>query len=96
MRRLMLAMGNASVDDTDAAATTTFFFFFPIDGKSIVPILSIISFVIQAHVKRLIYLFIYIFKHPSSSVGRDFINEVLNIGGSSEGEGGGTNNDVAS
>jgi hypothetical protein len=32
------------------------------------------------------YSFIYVFKHPSSSIGRDFINGVLNMGGSGDGE----------
>jgi hypothetical protein len=47
--RVSPAVGNASVDDTDAAATTTFFF--PTDGKSIMSILSIVPVVIQAHVE---------------------------------------------
>jgi hypothetical protein len=38
--------------------------------------------------------FIYVFKHPSSLVGRDFVGGVLNMGGS--GEGGGIGNDAAS
>jgi hypothetical protein len=79
------------VDDTDATAIATFVF--PTDSKSIVPILSIVSFVIQPHVERLPYLSIYVFKHPSSSAGCNFVDGVLNMGGSSEG--GGTDNDVA-
>jgi hypothetical protein len=39
------------------------------------------------------HLFIYVFKCPSSSVGRDFVDGILNMGGS--GEGGGTDNDAA-
>jgi hypothetical protein len=87
-------VGNTSVDDTDTAGTATFFF--PTDGKSIVPILLIMLFVIQAHVERLPYLSIYVFKCHSSSIGRDFIDGVLNTEGSDEGEGGGTDNDAAS
>jgi hypothetical protein len=56
---------------------------------------SIVTFVIQANVKRLAYLSIYIFKHPSSSAGRNFADGVLNMGGSGKGKGGGTGNDVA-
>jgi hypothetical protein len=59
-------------------------------------ILSIVPFVIRANGKRLTYSSIYVFKRPSSSVGRDFIDEVINMGGSGDGEGGGTGNDVAS
>jgi hypothetical protein len=43
--------------------------------------------------ERLSYLSIYVFKCPSSSVGRDFVDGILNMGGS--GEGGGTGNDAA-
>jgi hypothetical protein len=63
------AIGNASVDDIDAAAT-----FFATDSKSFVPILSIVPFVIQANVERLAYSSIYVFKHPSSSVGHEFVD----------------------
>jgi hypothetical protein len=77
-------VGNASMDDTDAAATATIFF--PTDGKSIVHILSIVPFVIQAHVECLPYLPIYVFKCPFSLVGCDFVDGVLNMGGSSEGD----------
>jgi hypothetical protein len=83
-------VGNASMDDTDAVATL----FFPTDSKSIVAILSIVPFVIQAHIERLSYFSIYVFKHPSSLVGIDIVDEVLNMGGSYEGEGGGTGNDA--
>jgi hypothetical protein len=38
---------------------------------------------------------IYVFKHPSSLAEREFINGVLNTGGSDEGDGGGTGNNVA-
>jgi hypothetical protein len=58
-------------------------------------LLSIIPFVIRANVECLAYSSIYIFKHPSSSAGRDFINGVLNMGGSDECEDGGTGNDAA-
>jgi hypothetical protein len=86
------ALENAFVDDIDTAAAMTFFF--PTDGKSIVPILSIVPFIIQPHVERLPYLSIYVFKCPSSSDGRDFIDGVLNMGGSGEGDCDGTGNDV--
>jgi hypothetical protein len=49
----------------------------------------------RANVEHLAYSSIYVFKRPSSSVGRDFVDGVLNMGGSDEGEGGGTSNDVA-
>jgi hypothetical protein len=81
------AMGNGSVDDTDATATTTFFF--ATDSKSFVCLLSIVPFIIRANVERLAYSSISIFKRPSPSVGREFVNRVLNMGGSGEGEGGG-------
>jgi hypothetical protein len=58
-------------------------------------ILSIVPFIIRANVERLAYSSIYIFKCPSS-VGHDFIDGVLNMGGSGKGEGGGTGNDAAS
>jgi hypothetical protein len=91
--RASLTVGNTFVDDTDTVGTATFFF--PTDGKSIVPILLIILFVIQAHVECLPYLSIYVFKCHSSSIGRDFVDEVLNTEGSNEGEDGGTDNDAA-
>jgi hypothetical protein len=53
-------------------------------------LLSIVPFVIRANVERLAYSSIYVFKHPSSSAKHDFIDWVLNMGGSSEGESGGT------
>jgi hypothetical protein len=37
----------------------------------------------------------FVFKRPSSSAGRDFIDAVLNMGGSDEDDGGGTDNDEA-
>jgi hypothetical protein len=37
----------------------------------------------------------FIFKRHPSSAGRDFIDVVLNVGGSDEGDGGGTGNDAA-
>jgi hypothetical protein len=79
------------VDDPTVLATMTFF---TTDGKSFVPILSIVTFVIQANVECLTYSSIYVFKRPSSSVGHEFIDGVLNMGGSSEGEGGGTGSDA--
>jgi hypothetical protein len=85
-------VGNASVDDPAVLATTTFFF--ATDGKSFVPILSIVTFIIQANVECLAYSSIYVFKCPSSSAGREFVDGVLNMGGSSEGEGGGTGSDA--
>jgi hypothetical protein len=59
-------------------------------------LLSIVPFIIQPNVERLTYSSIYVFKRPLSA-GHDFIDGVLNMGGSSEGEGegGGTGNDVA-
>jgi hypothetical protein len=81
------------LDDTDAATAATFFFL--TDAKLVVHILSIVPFVMQAHVERLPYLSIYIFKRFSSSAGRDFIDKVLNMGGSGEDQGSGTCNDVA-
>jgi hypothetical protein len=36
----------------------------------------------------------FVLKQPSSLVGRDFIDVVLNFGGSNEGDGKGTSNDV--
>jgi hypothetical protein len=80
------------VDDTDNAAAATFFF--PTD-ESHLCLLSIVPFVIRANVKCLAYSYIYDFKCPSSSVGREFIDGVLNMGGSDKGEGGGTGNDVS-
>jgi hypothetical protein len=50
-------------------------------------LLSIVPFVIRANVKHLTYSSIYVFKRHSSSAGRYFIDEVLNMGGSGEGEG---------
>jgi hypothetical protein len=70
-------------------------FFFATSGNSYVPIFSIVPFVIRANVECLAYSSIYVFKRPSSSVKCGFVNGVLNIGGSGEGEGGGTNNDAA-
>jgi hypothetical protein len=58
-------------------------------------ILLIVPFVIRANVERLAYSSIYVFKHPSLSAGRDFTDGVLNMGGPSEGEGGGSSNDAA-
>jgi hypothetical protein len=37
----------------------------------------------------------FVFKHPSSLAGRDFVDGVLNVGGSGEGEDSGTGNDAA-
>jgi hypothetical protein len=55
-------------------------------------LLSIVPFIIRANVDRLAYSSIYVFKCPSSSVGLDFVDRVLNMGGFGEGEGGGTGN----
>jgi hypothetical protein len=55
-------------------------------------LLLIVTSIILANVKRLAYSSIYVFNHPSLSVGRDFVDGVLNLGGS--GEGGGTGNDA--
>jgi hypothetical protein len=55
----------------------------------------IVPFVIQANVERLAYSSIYVFKHHSSSAGRDFTGRVLNMGGSDDGKGSGTGNDAA-
>jgi hypothetical protein len=54
---------------------------------------STVPFVIWANIKRLAYSSIYVFKRPSSSVGRDFVDRVLNMG--EFGEGGGTSYDTA-
>jgi hypothetical protein len=102
-------MGSTSVDNPAIPAAMTFFFatngklfvpklsiatfFFATNGKLFVPKLSIVPFVIQANVECLAYSSIYFFKHPSSSVGCEFINGVLNMGGF--GEGGATCNDAA-
>jgi hypothetical protein len=60
-------------------------------------LLSIVPFVIRANIERLAYSSIYVFKRPSSSAGRDFVDRFLNLGGSGEGEGegGGTSNNEA-
>jgi hypothetical protein len=60
-------------------------------------LLSIVPFVIRANIECLAYSSIYVFKRPSSSARCEFVNGVLNMGGSSEGEGkgGGTGNNVA-
>jgi hypothetical protein len=52
-------------------------------------LLLIVPFIIRANVERLSYSSISVFKRPSSSPGREFIDEVLNMGGFGEGEGGG-------
>jgi hypothetical protein len=58
-------------------------------------LLSIVPFVIWGNVECLTYLSIYVFKHPSLSVRCDFIDGVLNMGGSGENKDGGTSNDAA-
>jgi hypothetical protein len=58
-------------------------------------LILIVPFVIRANIERLAYSSIYVFNRPSSSVGRDFVDSVLNMGGSGEGDGGGTGNDAA-
>jgi hypothetical protein len=82
-------MGNASMDDTDAAVT-----FFATNGKSFVPILSIVPFVIRANVECLAYSSIYVFKHPSLLAGCKIVDGVLYMGGSGNGEHYGTGNDA--
>jgi hypothetical protein len=57
-------------------------------------LLLIVPFVIWANIERLAYSSIYVLKRHSSSVKHDFVDGVLNIGGSGEGEDGGTDNDV--
>jgi hypothetical protein len=47
----------------------------------------------QANVERLSYSSIIVFKRPSSAR-CDFTDAVLNMGGSDEGDGGGTSNDA--
>jgi hypothetical protein len=80
------------MDDPDVAAATTFFF--ATGGTSFVPILSIVPFVICANVECLAYSSIYVFKCHSLSTGHEFVDGVLNMGGSDEGEDGGTGNDT--
>jgi hypothetical protein len=58
-------------------------------------LLLIVTLIIRANAERLTYSFIYVFKRSFSSVGRDFANAVLNMGGFGEGDGGGTGNDAA-
>jgi hypothetical protein len=58
-------------------------------------LLSIVPFVIRANVEYLAYSSIYVFKCLSSSTGRDFVDGVLNMGGSDEDEGGGSGYDAA-
>jgi hypothetical protein len=57
-------------------------------------VLSIVPLIIRANVEWLTYSSIYVFKRPSSSTGRDFAGTILNMGGSDEGDGGGTGNDA--
>jgi hypothetical protein len=45
-------------------------------------------------VEQLTYSSNYVYKRPSSLVGCEFVDGVLNMGGSDEGEGGGTGNDA--
>jgi hypothetical protein len=56
-------------------------------------LLSIIPFIIRANAKRLAYTSISVFKRPSSTVGHEFVDGALNMGGSGEGKGSG--NDAA-
>jgi hypothetical protein len=58
-------------------------------------LLWIVTFVIRGNVEHLANSSNYVFKQPSSSTGRDFIDAVLNMGGSDEGDGGGTSNETA-
>jgi hypothetical protein len=85
-------VGNAFVGNTEVVAAATFFF--TTDGKSFVPTFN--CSIRRANVEHPAYLSIYVFKHHSSSIGHDFIDGVLNMGGSNEGEGSGTGNDVVS
>jgi hypothetical protein len=55
--------------------------------------LSIVPFIIQANVECFAYSSIYVFKRPSLSIRRNFVDGVLNMGGSSEG--GDIGNDTA-
>jgi hypothetical protein len=57
-------------------------------------LLSIVTFIIRANVERLANSSIYVFKWHFSSVRYDFTDAVLNVGGSNEGDDGGTGNDV--
>jgi hypothetical protein len=74
-------VGNASVDDPDAVAAATYFF--TTNGKSFVPTFNCsICNMSKYRTTRLL-------------VERDFIDGVLNMGGTDEGEVGGVGNDVA-
>jgi hypothetical protein len=86
-------MGNASVGDTDIATVMTFFL--TTDGKSFVTTFNCSIRNISKY-RRTRYSSIYVFKRPSSTTGRHLIDGVLNMGGSGEGEGGGTGNNAAS
>jgi glyoxylate utilization-related uncharacterized protein len=79
------------MDDTDVATT----FFFATDGKTYL-CLSILTFVIRVNVEQLSNSSIYVLQRPSSSVGRNFTDAVLNMGGSGEGDSSGNGNDVVS
>jgi hypothetical protein len=59
--------------------------FFATNGKLFVPTFNCS----RANVKRLVYSSNFVFKHPSTSAGCEFVNGVLNTGGSDKGEGGG-------
>jgi hypothetical protein len=85
-------MVNASLDDANAAAAATFFF--TTDGKTFVPPFNC-YIRNRANAERLPNSSMYLFKRPSSWAGRDFTDAVLNVGGSSEGGGGSTDNEVA-
>jgi hypothetical protein len=79
---------NASVNDTDTAAI----FFFTTDGKTF---MSFNYYIHNLKVdQRRFNSSIYVLQRPSSTVGCDFVNAVLNVGGSGDGDGGGNNNDV--
>jgi hypothetical protein len=74
------------VDDTDAAAAMTFFF--ATYSKSFVSILNCsICNMSKCRTSRLL---VHLFLQSSF-----FVDGVLNMGGSDEGEGGGTSNDAA-
>jgi hypothetical protein len=81
------------VDDPTVPAAATVLF--ATDSKLFMSIISIVPFVIRANVECLTYSFIYAFKIPSSSARHEFINGVLNMGGSGEDKGSRTGNNVA-
>jgi hypothetical protein len=77
---------NASVDDTDIAAAVTFFF--ATDGESFVPTFN--CSIRNTSKYRTSHLRVHLCLQASF-----FVDGLLNMGGSGEGEGGGTGNDAA-